>query len=292
MRKLITIITVVFISLITYKADAQFLAKYTAEEGLKTAIDFTKSDLDFTSPVLTAIATMKQESEVSGFTIKPGMSLTNGKSEAWVYVIMDETSDETAVIGVVKIIVAFQAIDLSSDGGFEIPGFVTEPITDKWRDTDVLVDDLAANKTFQNYIKANPTAEPQTTALSVNTVNLLYRTNYPYWINTFGENENFICYTDALTGETDCQTLSSVKPIETVSNTFSPNPATNYISLKYDNNEILNSIKIYDTFGNIVYQSNELNINNIDVTNYASGSYSIVYEFDNKIKTEKLIIKK
>lgn len=292
MKKIVIAFTAILLHLITYNADAQLLSPYTAEEGLETAIDFTKSDLNFTTPVITAIATSNQEIDVSGITVNPGMNLTDGKSEAWVYVILDETTNETAVIGVVKIFIAFQALDLSNDGGFEIPEFVTEPITDDWIDTDDLVDDLASNQSFQNYIKTNPTAEPQTTALSVNTSNPLYMNNYPYWINTFGENENFICYTDALTGETDCLILSSVKPIEKVANTFSPNPATNSISLIYESNEILTSLKIYDIFGNIVYHSNEININSIDVSDLANGSYSVVYEFENHIQTEKLIIKK
>lgn len=292
MKKLITITLLLFLSVVTYKADAQLLVEFTANEGLQTAIEFTKSNLDFQSPTLTAVATSNQEVEASGFAVSPGMNLTNGKSEAWVYVILDEVTEETAVIGVVRIIIAFQAIDLSNDGGFEIPEFVTEPMKDNWRDTDVLVDDLSANETFQNYIKSNPTAEPQTSALSINTSNPFYMNNYPYWINTFGENEEFVCYTDALTGETDCQTITSVTPIIIVSNSFSPNPATNSISLKRDNIEILNTIKIFDTFGNIVYYSNEVSTSDINVSNLASGSYSIIYEYDNQIKTEKLIIKK
>lgn len=293
MKISISLLTILFLFVINSNADAQLLAKYTANEGLETAIEFVETDLNFESPVLTAVATMKQELEVSGFTVKPGMSPTDGKSEAWVYVFLNEDTEETAVIGVTKIIFAFQALDLSNQDGFEIPGFVSEPITDDWRDSDQLVDDISANATYQNYIKANPTAEPQTSALSVNTTNSLYIMNYPYWINTYGDNDEFVCYTDALTGETDCQTVSNVKQVESISNSFAPNPAISYINLKLDNrNGKFENIKIVDIFGNIVFQSDNANNSQIDVTNLANGSYTIMYEYNNKIEIEKLLIQK
>ncbi len=293
MKKYITLIATVFLFIINSNADAQLLAKYTAKEGLATAVNFTKSDLNFQTPVLVAVATMKQEVESSGINVKPGMSITNGKSEAWVYVILDEETEETAVVGVIKIFVAFQALDLSNQSGFEVPGFVSVPITDNWIDSEELVDDISGNNTYQNYINANPTAEPQTSALSVNTTNSMYMMNYPYWINTFGENEDLVCYTDALTGETDCQTISNVKYVESISNSFAPNPANNYINIKLDNGTSkFNNMRIVDIFGNIVHQSSNPSITQIDVTNLANGAYTIMYEYKNKIETEKLLIQK
>jgi hypothetical protein len=293
MKKLNLILAILFLFLIYSNAEAQLLAKYTADEGLETAIEFTKSDLDFQSPVLIAVATMKQEVEASGITVKPGMSITNGKSEAWVYVILDEDTEETAVVGVIKIFVAFQALDLSNQSGFEVPGFVSEPITGNWIDSEEIVDDVSANSTYQNYIKANPTAEPQTSALSVNTTNSMYMMNYPYWINTFGENEDLVCYTDALTGETDCQTISNVKYVESITNSFAPNPANNYINIKLNNNTSkFDNIRIVDIFGNIVYQTSNPSISLINVTSLANGSYTIMYEYKNKIEIEKLLIQK
>ncbi len=293
MKKSIYLFVTLFLFLFNSNADAQFLAKYTAEEGLATAINFAKSDLSFQSPQITAIATMKQELELSGIAIKPGMSMADGKSEAWVYVIMEEGTEETAIIGVIKILIAFQAINLSDQGGFEIPGFVTEAITGDWVDSDDMVKDITSNKSYQNYIKTNPAAEPQTSALSINTFNPLYTMNYPYWVNSFGENSDFVCYTDALTGETDCQVLSSVKQVESISNSFAPNPANNYINLKLDNsNGRFDNIKVVDIFGNIVYQSNNPNKSQIDVSSLANGSYTIMYEYNNKIEIEKLLIQK
>ncbi|MEZ4723684.1 MAG: T9SS type A sorting domain-containing protein [Candidatus Kapaibacterium sp.] len=291
--KLLKLFIVCFVLLFfSTKSNAQLLVGYTASEGLETAINFTKNDLSFKNPKLTAVATMNQELDMSGFTLKAGMNVTNGKSEAWAYAIMDEGTEETAIIGVVKLLFAFQALNLSGQSGFEIPGFVTEPISLKWRDSKVLVDDLSANATYQNYIKNNPEAEPQTTALSINTFNPLFKMDYPYWVNTFGIGESFVCYTDAVTGETDCLTLSNVKPMETVSNTFSPNPANNYINLKFDNITNLESIRIVDSFGNIVFETRNLENIRINTDNLASGSYTIIYDYRNRFETEKLLIQK
>lgn len=293
MKKLINLLSALFILLISTNAEAQLFTKYTAEAELTTAINFSKSNSQFQSPVVMAIATMKDEFVVSGIPVKPGMSMTNGKSEAWVYVIDDDVTNERTVIGVVKSILGTQAVDISDQGGITVPSFITKPITGTWIDSDELVDYVSANTSYQNYIKAYPTAEPTTTILTINTFNSLYTMNYPYWINNFGENDEFVCYTDAITGETDCQTISSVKQVESVSNSFSPNPANNYININFENNiNNFESIKIVDLFGNTVYESRNRNTNQIDITNLANGAYTIMYEYKNKIETEKLLIQK
>lgn len=293
MKKLITLLSALFVLFISTNAEAQLFTKYTAKAELTTAINFSKSNSQFLSPVVMAIATMKDEFVVSGITVKPGMSMTNGKSEAWVYVIEDEATNERTVIGVVKSILGTQALDISDQGGISVPSFITKPVTGAWIDSDKMVDFVSANVSYQNYIKANPTAEPTTTILAINTFNSLYTMNYPYWINNFGENDEFVCYTDALTGETDCQTVSSVKQLESISNSFAPNPANNYINLKLDNrNGKFDNMKIVDIFGNIKYQSNNANNSHIDVTNFANGAYTIMYEYKNKIEIEKLLIQK
>lgn len=293
MKKLVLLFTALLTFLISSNADAQLFTKYTAKGELATAMNFSKSDLDFESPVLMAVATMSDEFVVSGITVRPGMSMTDGKSEAWIYVIKDEPTEQVAIIGVVRSLLGTQAIDITDQGGFEIPSFITAPIRVEWLDSDVLVDHVSANTTYQNYIIANPKAEPRTTSLSINTENSLYTINSPYWINTFGENDEFECYTDAKTGETDCHTISSVKQVESISNSFAPNPANSYINLKLDNSNVkFNNMKIVDIFGNIVYQSDNANNSQIDVTNLANGSYTIMYEYNNKIEIEKLLIQK
>jgi hypothetical protein len=109
---------------------------------------------------------------------------------------------------------------------------------------------------------------------------------------TFGKPQDFVCYTDALTGETVCKEVAQnhVKPFEQVANSFSPNPATNSINLHIGKHPI--SISIIDMLGAKAFQTRDKQINNIDLTNLSSGIYTVVYEYQNRIETEKLIINK
>lgn len=289
----IFLICISFLLFTNLTSNAIELESYTAKEGYASALNFVQMDMSFIKPELLAVGTANTEIDVAGTINQVGMEMTDGKSKGWSYAFIDRQTGDTVMIGVAKFFGIYQSQDITD----QISGFFPDPNSKKlendWIDSDALVDAISGNTAYQNYIQSNPTAEPSTVTLLNNYDVSFLKKEYPYWTTYFGEPSTFICYTDAVTGETNCDAVSSVKQVESISNSFAPNPANNFINIKIDNNNgKFDTMKIVDLFGNIVYQSNNANNSQIDITNLANGSYTIMYEYKNKIETEKLLIQK
>jgi hypothetical protein len=76
-----------------------------------------------------------------------------------------------------------------------------------------------------------------------------------------------------------------------------PNPTTDFVELSYNLNTTENvSVKIIDITGSVVYQNFEGKIPagkrtaRIDVSDFASGIYSIQLQINNKTVTRKIVI--
>lgn len=291
MKTFSTILVCLIISLNSiYRVNAIELDSYTAKDGYPSALDFVRNNLGFNLPELLAIGTAKAEIDFGGTTNEIGMDMTNGESKGWSYAFIDRQNGDTAIVGVGKFLGFYQAQDISDQIPEFFPNSDSKKLVDNYINSNVLVDEISKNTNYQNYIIANPTATPNLVTLMNNYDNPSLKQDYPYWTTYFGDLNNFICYTDAITGETMCDVLSTVKTFKSVANSFAPNPANNSIKLNITDNPA--SIYLIDIFGNKVYETKSTNIVNIDLTNLASGNYTIVYEYKNRIETEKLIIKK
>lgn len=266
------------------------LETYTAQEGYISALDFVEVEMDFKNAKLVAIGTGLTEIDVLGTTNEIGMDINNGESKGWSYVFVDGETEKKIYVGVGKFFDNYQAQDFTDNIPDFFPADNSTEINVDWIDTGNLVDLISNNPQYQAYIIANPEAVPNLVSLQNNFENPSLKQGHSYWTTTFGENDSFICITDASTGDTECGVVSSVKPYESISNSAFPNPATNSIQLNIS--DIPNNISLIDMFGNVVFVTNDKTIRNIDLTNMASGSYSIVYEYSNRIETEKIIIKK
>lgn len=287
------LICISFLIFTNLTSNAIEVESYTAKEGYASALNFVQMEMSFVKPELLAIGTVKTEIDVAGTNNKIGMDMTDGKSKGWSYAFIDRQSGDTAIVGVAKFLGIYQSQDITDQFPDFFPNTNSKKLENDWINSDALVDAISANTTYQNYIQSNPTAEPSTVILLNNYDVSFLKKEYPYWTTYFGEPSTFICYTDAVTGETNCDAVSSVKQVESISNSFAPNPANNIINIKIDNNSgKFDTIKIVDIFGNIVYQSNNANNSQIDVTNLSNGSYTIMYEYKNKIEIEKLLIQK
>lgn len=271
-------------------SDAIELESYTAKQGYPAALKYVQDQLAFNTPELLAVGTANGEVEIGGTTNKIGFDMANGKSKGWSYAFINRQNGNTAIIGVGKYLGFYQAQDITDQIPEFFPDINSKKLTQDYIDSDELPVLISGNSTYKDYIKSNPNSKPNLVGIKNNYDNQTLKNDYPYWIAYFGENQDFACYTDALTGETKCDIVTSIKKYITVANTFYPNPAYNNIKLNID--DYPTSITIVDIYGNKVFKSDEKKVSFIDLTNMASGAYNLIFEYNDRIETEKLIIKK
>lgn len=70
-----------------------------------------------------------------------------------------------------------------------------------------------------------------------------------------------------------------------------PNPAKDFVYIAGDL-DIVNSIKIFDATGKIVYQSFDLSKQRISIANLSNGLYTVAFSTDEGVGLKKLIINK
>lgn len=68
-----------------------------------------------------------------------------------------------------------------------------------------------------------------------------------------------------------------------------PNPAHGYIS--FDSDKVINSLSISDVTGKVVYQTNILNTNKLEISSLSPGIYTVVANHANSISRNILIVK-
>lgn len=292
MKRMYIILLLLSLVLITnINSLAAGLEAFTSKEGYQVAFDYAKNTLGFDDPEPLAIATTSTEVEILGTKYSVGLDISDGKSEGWSYIFISRKSNITVAVGVAKFLGNLQAQDITNQATDFIPDTSSSELNELCIDSDVLTSSISANANYQTFIAANPDAVPNAVVLMNNYTIPDYLQDYPYWIVRFDKPDTFACITDALTEETVCMDVpTSVETIEPVSNTFSPNPATNSIKLNLEKTP--STISIINMSGDKVYSSDSKQIYNIDITNLSSGVYMLVYEYSNKIEIEKLIINK
>ena len=110
-------------------------------------------------------------------------------------------------------------------------------------------------------------------------------------VNEGCPSETTICETLVITE--DCLTSITIVNNYEISNMFNvyPNPAIDFVSIA-GNLEKVNSIKIHDATGNLVYLSIDPSSKNIPVANLSNGLYFVSFSTNEGVGLRKLLINK
>ena len=98
MNKFITLMIFLMLSL-TISANAQFLEKFAAYEGLDSARN-SVSQVGYENPKLLLVLTSNDSLSFSGIPISVVFDMNTGKSEVWIYVFAD-AADTTKITGMI-----------------------------------------------------------------------------------------------------------------------------------------------------------------------------------------------
>ncbi len=281
----------------TTNSYGQFFSAYEAKAGETAAESFVLDEFGYSTPILIAVATIDEdfETEVSGVpvNISAGMDIDNGESEAWVYVYNEEGTEEIAVVGVVNVFGSYQANDVSEQLGDQVPEIVNIELSDSWKNSGEICDIIKADSDYQGYISANPGSDPNLSAIYDTKDTPLSSELKTIWTVTFGENEDYICFIDALTGNSECDVLTSVE-LNSVGEGISmyPNPASKLLNIDYTKDYVVNSIQMFNLSGGNKILEFAPETNQLDLSGFNSGTYAIVIETSSERIVKKIIIKK
>lgn len=281
----------------TNSSYSQFFSGFEAKGGVATAESFVLDEYGYSNPILIAVATVDEdfEAEFAGVpvVIDAGMDLDNGESEAWVYVFNEEGSDEIAIVGVVNVFGGFQATDVSDELGGQIPELIYVEISKDWKNSGEISDIIKADNDYQGYISANPNSQPNLSAVYDSKDTPISTEVKTIWTVTFGENEDFICFIDALTGNSECDVLTSVEfNTEHYGISIYPNPASKFLNIDYTKKYKVSTITMYNlTSGNKIIELAP-ETTQLDLSSFDSGTYAIVIDTKSVRIVKKIIIKK
>ena len=112
-------------------------------------------------------------------------------------------------------------------------------------------------------------------------INLMYD-NFPILQTLYNNNFENYCSPDLV--------LNTKSP-EPIVFEFSPNPTSDVLNIKFEN-QAINQLSIFDTFGNVLFEKNSFIENDLSIstTNFPSGVYFIFVKKDNATKVEKFIV--
>lgn len=290
---LILFVLTVFSSFNSY---GQFFTSFQASQGEEAAENYVIGEIGFSQPILIAVATVNEdfEAEFAGVpvSIDSGIDIENGESEAWVYIYNENGSEQIATVGVVNVFGSYQATDVSEELGDQIPELEYIELTNSWKDSPEVCELIRDDIDYQGYILSNPNSEPYFSGISVTDETTGGAEMRSVWVVTFGENEDYICFVDANSGETNCDILSSVEEKSVQDEiVFYPNPVTDNLMFNSRNNSEIKNISIVNLNGENVIKYLPSNSKNIDVSNIATGTYIIVVETNTGRTVKKIIIK-
>ncbi len=303
MKKLIA--SLFFIALaIKVTANAQFLEKFTAKDGLETAKNAMSSS-NYQNLKLLAVLTANAELEYSGIPIIVTFDLNTGKSETWIYIFTD-ASDTTKRAGVSLFKSGDMFIPQTFDGSdIEIDEILKEfkYLDDvEWNDSGFFAEKIRANQDYQNFYEANKPLDKFQIALAVNSIFPELNWGEAYWLlQASGNSVEHECSVHSLHGTTDCKNVISDVFDEIVKNYSKvyPNPAKDYINifLPEISNQIETQFSIFDIYGREIdrfsanIESNEIHYL-LNQKGFSNGMYFIKYLINNKLYTIPFVIER
>jgi hypothetical protein len=289
------LITMAFMIGICSSSYGQFFTSFEASAGEAAAESFVMSDLGFSQPLLIAIATVNEDfdAEFGGIpvSIDAGIDIANGESEAWVYVYNENGTEEIATVGVVNVFGSFQATDVSEELGDQIPELEYAELINNWNDSPEICSLIRENIDYKGYMLSNPKSKSYFSGIYVTDVTTGGTELRSIWTVTFGENEEYICFVDANTGQTECDILSSVEVLDSIDDfVFYPNPTTDILNYDYKSDSEVLSITIMSLSGKKQLKYIPTDSKNINVSNLSTGTYILIVETNKSRTVKKLII--
>lgn len=297
MKKILLI--VLFTLSLSINSYSQLLESYKPTDGLSHAIDKAKSD-GISAPQLLLIGTYNGSLAGSGIVLN--YDLNAGTSTAWAYLISSQSDTNiksTYVVTQASILGAKTWLALKLDNAIitsKIPFMPTQSLNEiKWIDNDIASSYILKNDKYVTYKANNPSSSVEFVGLAVNTYPF-FQQNQPYWLYMFKNNStpDFICGVNALTGETECTSYSSVNESSNDNGkvTLYPNPSSDNIFIKLSDqsdNFHYESIKIFDNTGNLCkyFPANNYfnsNIIELPVSDLSTGNYIIEIRINRNIQ--------
>lgn len=277
----------ILVFLAGYSLNAQFINSYTAEQGFQAALNYASQTDGLENPVLLGIGTQTQTIEVLGQNLDIGIDMGNGESNGWIYLFGDEGTANTSVAAVINIFGSYQATSPPAGTIDNLPFEPTIALPPSWIDSDIAVISVKADSDYNSFIQSNQQASVNTAALYMNEFDNGLEINEPYWITTFGDNDDLVCFTHAQNESTVC--FDATTNVKDIADSFKigPNPASTFVRIENNTTENIKSILIVNSSGNVVFQNNnEL----LDVSSISNGNYIILIKTDNNLYKKKLNI--
>lgn len=303
MNKFITLMIFLMLSL-TISANAQFLEKFAAYEGLDSARN-SVSQVGYENPKLLLVLTSNDSLSFSGIPISVVFDMNTGKSEVWIYVFAD-AADTTKIIGIITFntVLGFVTYPFGLED-FDIKELITEfkYLDDViWNNSDFFAEKIRSNTEYNEFYENHQPLSKFQIALAVNTFFQTLNWGEAYWLLQMeGKGENHECSVHSLLGTTDCNTITSVALNEIMKEYLKvfPNPASDYINIDLpeisDNQEIV--FYIYDLNGNEIDifkrpgDSKQVHFS-LSQKEYSNGIYYIRYSINNQQYSIPFIIEK
>ncbi len=303
MNKFITLLIFLMLSL-TISANAQFLEKFSAYEGLDSARN-SVSSLGYENPKLLLVLTSNDSLSLTGIPISVLFDMNTGKSEVWIYVFAD-AADTTKITGMITLntVLGFVTYPFGLED-FDVKELVTEfkYLDDvNWNNSDFFAEKIRNNTEYNEFYNSHKPLSKFQIALAVNSFYQSLNWGEAYWLlQVEGNDAKHECSVHSLLGTTDCNTITSVALNEIINEYLKvfPNPASDYINI--DLPEISN-------YQEIVFYIYDLNGNQIDVfekpgdtkqvhlslnqKEYSNGIYIIRYSINNHQYSSPFIIER
>lgn len=274
-------------------AEAQLVQKYKAKEGEgKARTTFEESYGDSDLMMVGAVS-----GEYEGVPIKLEFDMRTGEASAWMYMFHSSENDTNETYVVVKSIMGMQVIPVDVGNlGISLPFEPTESLDDvTWINSDELMDSIRTNRKFTDFMDVFPDVSWSMGALFMEPMQ-----SKAVWAVIFkgDENHNLNCFVDAVTGETECMSSTDVEDVN-ISEELSvyPNPASDLaiVSIPVDYIDLNANIQVFDMRGNQLVSRSAFDINSsgqfaINVSNFASGVYNLLYTGNGKVFTAHFLV--
>lgn len=304
MKRKVTL-SVLVILFFVLKLNSQLLTPYLAKDEFEAA---KKSALDsgMVNPELIGVGTAPGSYQISDQlpNVTISFDLTNGKATAWLYLFhsASDTSKQAAIV-VAKTIFGTIALQMPLNQFGNLPGMTSDGLDlSKYINSDKMVENLNQNNDYKNFMK-DASSSLQLIGLYFNKINPLLPLNKAlYAISFTSAAGDMLCSVEAISGTVKCRTFTDVPylPIEPSTFNVFPNPASKelYIEIPSDLQSVNSSLRIYDSFGEIVTEiynfpkNGDLEHVSLSLDNFSNGMYFLRYVTNGQTYSSQFVIEK
>lgn len=184
---------------------------------------------DVPDAVLNGIVTIGADVPIGQLSVTVGMSMADGRSEAWGYTFYSAEADTTVLVSMIRLALQCTAVPIPYTPSPNLLG--TVPVPPNYLQGAGLITALESNALYRDYHTAYPDSVPNVVALSsARETNSVVTADVHYWYFLFNRpsQSSMTCYTHATDGTTTCfdGIPSSVASADAVPGTgIAPNPA-------------------------------------------------------------------